>query len=109
MAAAAVCKESIVETISDIRMKIKEGFELRQVCGESVIVAEGLQTIDFGKLVNLNSTAAFLWTEAKRQGDFTVASLADALCGEYDVDRSVAVSDIKALLDDWKRTGLVEE
>ena len=42
-------------------MKQKEGFVLRTVCGEHVIVGEGLGTIDFGKLISLNETAAWLW------------------------------------------------
>ena len=42
-------------------MKQKEGFILRDVCGEHVIVGEGLGTIDFGKLISLNETAAWMW------------------------------------------------
>ena len=42
-------------------MKLKKGFVLREVCGENVIVGEGVETVDFGKLINLNPTAALLW------------------------------------------------
>ena len=42
-------------------MRLRKGFELRQVCGENVLMAEGLDTIDFSKLVNFNETATFLW------------------------------------------------
>ena len=45
-------------------MKQKKGFVLREVCGEKVIVAEGLETINFGKLISLNETAALLWKKA---------------------------------------------
>ena len=31
-------------------MKIKEGFELREMCGENIIVAKGVQNIDFNKI-----------------------------------------------------------
>ena len=41
-------------------MKIKEGFELRDVCGEFIIVAFGEQNIDFTKIINLNESAAML-------------------------------------------------
>ena len=64
-------------------MKLKEGFVLRQVCGENVITGEGLGAINFGKLLALNETAAWLWKEAEAQGEFTVNSLADKLCEEY--------------------------
>ena len=47
-------------------MKRKEGFVLRTVCGEKVIVGEGLGAIDFGKLVSLNETAAWIWETSSR-------------------------------------------
>ena len=37
-------------------MKIKSGFVLREVCGERVIVGEGLDAINFGKLLSLSET-----------------------------------------------------
>ena len=33
-------------------MRTKKGFTLRTVCGENVLMAEGLETIDFGKLIS---------------------------------------------------------
>jgi len=33
----------------------------------------------------LNKSAAWLWKEAQAQGDFTVESLTERLCEEYDV------------------------
>ena len=45
-------------------MKLKEGFVLRQVCGENVITGEGLGAINFGKLLALNETAAWLYLDS---------------------------------------------
>jgi hypothetical protein len=42
-------------------MKTKDGFVLREMCGENIITGEGLEHINFNKLISLNSTAAFLW------------------------------------------------
>jgi hypothetical protein len=89
-------------------MRQKEGFVLRTVCGEKVIVGEGLGAIDFGKLVSLNATAAWLWEKAGEQGDFTVESLADALCEAYEVDAETAKADVQKLLDQWKDLGIIE-
>ena len=50
-------------------MKIKKGFVLREVCGEHVIVGEGLGAVNFGKLLALNETAAWLWKQAVEQED----------------------------------------
>ena len=90
-------------------MKQKKGFILRDVCGDKVIVAEGLEVLDFGQLLSLNETAAWLWEEASRQGDFTVESLTSALCEEYNVEKELATKDVTAILTKWKDLGLTEE
>lgn len=66
-------------------MRIKQGFVLREVCGENVIVGEGLGAINFGKLLALNESAAWLWKQAQEMGDFTVEALTERLCEAYDV------------------------
>ena len=89
-------------------MKQKEGFVLREVCGEKVIVGEGLATVDFGKLISLNETAAWLWEKAASLGDFTTQQLADGLCEAYDVEKKRALDDVEKLLTTWKESGLIE-
>ena len=89
-------------------MKIKKGFVLRQVCGENVIVGEGLDAINFGRMLCLNETAAWLWQKAQELGDFTVESLSDALCDEYEVDKAQALADVKETIDNWISQGVVE-
>ena len=89
-------------------MKLKEGFVLRQVCGENVITGEGLGAINFGKLLALNDTAAWLWKEAEAQGEFTVNSLADKLCEEYDVTAEQARQDVAAIVKKWQEVEVVE-
>ena len=89
-------------------MKQKEGFVLRTVCGEQVIVGEGLGTIDFGKLISLNETAAWLWGKAGEMGDFTIDTLAAALCEEYEVDAQQAHDDVTKMVSQWQEIGIVE-
>lgn len=88
-------------------MRQKKGFVLREVCGEKVIVGEGLETVNFGKLISLNDTAAWLWEKAAELGDFTEEQLADAICEEYEVEKSQALSDIKKIIANWKEIGLI--
>ena len=89
-------------------MKIKNGFVLRQVCGENVIVGEGLGAVNFGKLLALNETAAWLWKQAQELGDFTVDALTDKLCEEYDVESDEARQDVARIIDEWQNVGVVE-
>jgi hypothetical protein len=89
-------------------MKQKKGFVLREVCGEKVIVGEGLETVNFSKLISLNDTAAMLWKKATELGDFTVEQLTDTLTEAYEVSREQALSDVEALTARWKEAGLIE-
>lgn len=87
-------------------MKIKKGFELRDVCGEHIIVAYGKENIDFNKVISLNESASYLWKHIVDK-DFTAETLASLLCEEYEVDAETAVQDAKTLLDEWIQVGLV--
>ena len=89
-------------------MKIKKGFVLRTVCGENVIVGEGLDAINFGRMLCLNETAAWLWKQALEQGDFTAESLTEALCAEYEVSPEQALNDVKETIENWTKLGVVE-
>lgn len=89
-------------------MKLKSGFVLREVCGQKVIVAEGLEAVDFGHLISLNDSAANIWQIAQQQGDFTVDSIVQEICQQYDIDLNTAQNDIKSLLESWKNLGIVE-
>ena len=89
-------------------MKIKKGFVLRTVCGENVIVGEGLDAINFGRMLCLNETAAWLWKQAVEQGDFTADSLAKALCNEYDVSPDQALADVKETISQWTELKVIE-
>ena len=89
-------------------MKIKKGFVLRDVCGEQVIMGEGIGALDFGRLLCLNETAVWLWKQAEQQGDFSVESLAEALCGEYDVSAEQAKADVAAIVAEWQKVNVLE-
>lgn len=89
-------------------MIIKKGFVLRQVCGENVVVGEGLDAINFGKLLSLNETAAWLWQQAVEMGDFTIDSLVAKLTEEYDVTEDVARRDVSNIVNEWLKVEVVE-
>lgn len=90
-------------------MRQKQGFVLREVCGENVIVAESVETIHFDTLISLNGTAAMIWKKAEELGDFTAEQLTDALCETYDVDYNRAHEDVLNLLNKWQDAGLLED
>ena len=88
-------------------MKTKEGFVLREMCGENIITGEGLEHINFNKLISLNSTAAFLWNAVVGK-EFTVESMAQLLVDEYGIDMELALTDSAALCQSWIEAGIAE-
>lgn len=88
-------------------MRIKKGFELREVCGEHIIVAYGRENIDFNKVISLNESASFLWKNIVDK-DFDAETMAGLLQQEYEVDAETAKRDAQALLDEWTKVGLTE-
>jgi hypothetical protein len=88
-------------------MRIKKGFVLRQVCGENVIIGEGLGAINFGKMLALNASAAWLWKQAQAMGDFTIEALADKLCEEYDVTPDEARKDAADIVAQWQEAEVI--
>ena len=90
-------------------MKIKEGFELQNVCGEHLIVAAGEENINFSKLISLNESAAYLWSKLCGKEAFTVEDMTALLLEEYDVEESIAREDSIKMAESWKEFGLVEE
>jgi hypothetical protein len=89
-------------------MRIKKGFVLREVCGERVIMGEGLGAINFGKLLALNETAAWLWKQAQEMSDFNIETLAERLCEEYEVTADEAKANVAEIIADWQKVDVVE-
>ena len=88
-------------------MKIKEGFVLREMCGENIVFGEGLQHINFNKLISLNSSAAFLWRSLEGK-EFSVHDMAILLVREYVINMELAMKDSENLCKAWIEAGLAE-
>lgn len=87
-------------------MKIKEGFILRNVAGNHVVVPVGQATIDFNGMMSLNDSGAFLFE--KLQQGIERDELIDALTEEYDVTRDVAENDVDNFINKVKGEDLFE-
>ena len=88
-------------------MKIKKGFVLREMCGENIVAGEGLQHINFNKLLSLNESAAYLWQELTGK-EFTVEEMAELLVARYDIDKQLAMTDSENLMNTWLEIGVLE-
>ncbi|MBR7043858.1 MAG: PqqD family protein [Prevotella sp.] len=89
-------------------MKAKKGFNLRDVCGEQIIVAEGKENIDFSNIISMNESSAYLWKAVQQEPAFTNEQLAQLLTEQYDIDFETALEDAKTLSQQWIEAGIVE-
>ena len=88
-------------------MKTKKGFNLRQVCGENAIVAEGAENIDFSSIISMNESSAYLWNSIQGK-EFDKNNLVELLTQEYEVDADTAAKDVEALVAQWMKAGIIE-
>ena len=70
-------------------MKVKNGFNLREVCGEHIIVAEGDENIDFSNIIsNERKVLHTCGKEVQKMGTFTVDNLVELICNQYEIDEA---------------------
>lgn len=88
-------------------MKVKEGYVLREVAGNSIVVAIGDGAVDFNGLITINEVGTFLWklliNGTTRQG------LLRAVLEEYDIDEQTAQKDIDEFIEKLRQAGLMDE
>ena len=97
--------EQIREEETD--MRIKDGFVLRNVIDEYVVMPTGDNIAKFAGTVVLNEVSAFLFRQL--ENPVSRADLLSALLSEYDVDEATAGADLDALLDQFREMGLLED
>ena len=95
-------------------MKAKKGFNIRNVCGQRLIVAEGKENMDFSNIISMNESSALLWEKIQGK-DFTIKDLAQILQDEYQIDentplpREQALQDAATVATQWKEAGILED
>ncbi|MBO5067814.1 MAG: PqqD family protein [Clostridia bacterium] len=87
-------------------MKIKDGFILREVAGNYIVVAVGEAVKSFNGVINLNETGAFLWKILQTGGD--EQSLITALLSEYEVSEEIAKRDVQTFITKLTEAGLIK-
>ena len=87
-------------------MKIKEGYVIRQVMGNYVVIATGAESMNFHGMIKLNETAASIWTyisEGKNEDE-----IISCMIKEYDVDEEKLREDVKNTVRTLIDQGFVE-
>lgn len=88
-------------------MKIKDGYLLREVAGNSVVIPLGNDVVDFNGMITLSQTGALLWRALEKGAD--EKALVAAMLEEYDVDEKTALEDIRAFVAKLANAGIITE
>lgn len=87
-------------------MKIKDGFVLRDVAGQTMVIATGEASKTFHGMIRLNETGKAIWQGAA--GGRTVEEIAGALAEKYDVAPEKARTDVEAMLRRMQEAGFLD-
>lgn len=88
-------------------MKIKDGFELRNICGENIVISHGKENINFTKIITLNESAALIWNNVADK-IFDVEDMVRIITNEYEVDETTARQDCENIAFEWEKVGFIE-
>ncbi|MBO5883931.1 MAG: PqqD family protein [Clostridia bacterium] len=87
-------------------MKIKEGFVIREVAGQSVVIALGAAAKSYNGMIRLNDTAKLIWQCLEKGQDKD--AIVDAILSEYDVDRELAENDFDKFINALIGANIIE-
>ena len=88
-------------------MKIKKGFVLRQVAGQSMVIAIGAVSRTFHGMIKLNETGAEIWNGIQKGQD--EKQIAEALCEKFEVTYEKAYEDTVAMVGKMRAAGVLED
>ena len=87
-------------------MKFKEGYKVRSMAGENVVIMQGTAGSDMTRIISLNDSSLLLWNELQGK-EFEVADVAAILVENYGIDNEMAERDTKAWIDKLAECGLI--
>lgn len=88
-------------------MKIKDGYILKKVAGENIVIATGEARLSFNGIITFNEVGAEVFD--RLDGTRTFEQIVDEIAALYNASREVIEADIKKLIEKMKSQGLIEE
>lgn len=88
-------------------MKIKEGFVLRNVMNEYLVMPTGRNIAKFDGAIALNEVSALVFE--KLGSEVTREELLAAILETFEVDEATASADLDVLLEKFRQMDVIEE
>lgn len=86
-------------------MKIAEGFSLKTIADNNIVVPVGSNTVSFKAIITLNESGAFLWRELETEKD--EEQLVKAMLEEYDIDEATVRNDVSEFIENMRAANLL--
>ena len=86
-------------------MKIKDGFILKEVAGNYVVIALE-DSLDFNKVITRNEVGAFIWNKILQ--DLDRETIISDIADEYGISKDTASADFDEFYDSLKNAGIAE-
>lgn len=87
--------------------KIKEGFIIRKVGGQIMAVPTGKMTSEIHGMIILTESGELLWNAML--GGAEEEHLADILTENYEVEREIALADVRKFISSLREQGALDE
>lgn len=87
-------------------MKINEGFVLREVADQAVVIAVGEASEKFHGMINLNDTGKCIWQGI--QEGMSEKEIVKKITDQYEVDPERAENDVKQMIQKMYEVGVIE-
>ena len=91
-----------------MNMRFKDGYKVRSMAGENVVIMQGTAGSDMTRIISLNDSSLLLWN-ALQGKEFEVADVAAVLVEEYGIDTDTATTDAKAWVEKLAECNLISE
>lgn len=83
-------------------MKLRSDCSLMELRGRYLLIRPG------GKTLQVNESFAWLWNVASK-GLFSVKSLTEAICSEYEATPEEAAQQVRQTLELWRQLGVIAD
>ena len=77
-------------------LKLKEGFILREIAGENVVIPSG-DELDLNMMITLNDTGSFLWRKLEKGTE--EEDMVKSVLEEYETDEASAEKAVKGFVE----------
>lgn len=88
-------------------MKIKDGYILKKVAGENIVIATGEARLSFNGIITFNEVGAEVFT--RLDGTRSINQIVDEIALLYNAPKDVIEKDINKLIEKMRNHGLIEE